>query len=151
MIDTRPLYKIYKSLSRLTDDNLWINSIDGKVKAFIIQMNTIDQLYNKGIDSLGEKVGGGEYRPLTIAIKKHKGQRYDHFTLKDTGAFYDSWVVKVDRDGLILDADDSSFYDKPLFEVYGEDVLGLTDENKLKLFYIIRENYINYIKNELLR
>lgn len=149
MINTKTLYDLYKVIGRLTDDNLWLNAVDNRVKEFVIQMNTIDQLYDEGIDSLGRKLG--DYSPFTVEKKKSKGQRYDHITLKDKGYFYDSWIVIVDKKGLLLDADDESKYDEPLFTLYGEDVLGLTEENKLKLFYIIRENYINYIKNELLR
>lgn len=149
LVDLAPLYNLYKVIATLSDDNLWFNAVDGRVKEFVIQMNTIDQLYEEGVDSLGRSLG--DYAPFTVEKKKQKGDRYDHITLKDTGAFYDSWVVKVDRKGLLLDADDSSKYDEPLFKVWGEDVLGLTDENMEKLALIIRENYINYVREQLLR
>lgn len=149
LVDLDPLYNLYKVIATLSDDNIWFNAVDGRVKEFVIQINTIDQLYEEGVDSLGRSLG--DYAPFTVEKKKQKGDRYDHITLKDTGAFYDSWVVKVDRQGLLLDADDSSKYDEPLFEVWGEDVLGLTDENMEKLALIIRENYINYVREQLLR
>ena len=152
MIDTKPLYKLYDRLAMFTDDRVWMKVMqDNKMKREIIRLNTREQLYNKGVDSLGLPIGSGEYKPFTIAEKQRKGQRYDHITLNDTGAFYNSWVVVVHLDGLILDADDHSIYDEPLFDVYGEDVLGLTDESIAILFEQIKIGYINYIKNELLR
>ena len=151
MIDTKPLYQLYDRLAMLTDDKVWMSIFDNKLKREVIRLNTIEQLYNKGVDSFGMPVGSGEYKPFTIEEKKRKGQRYDHITLNDTGAFYNSWVVIVHLDGLILDADDHSLYDEPLFDVYGEDVLGLTDESKEILIEQIKSSYINYIRNELLR
>jgi hypothetical protein len=148
LADLKPLYDLYRRLALLTDDNLWFNAVDNRVIEFIIDLNTNDQLFEDGIDSLGRQLG--DYAPFTVESKKGKGDRYDHITLKDTGKFYDSWTVRVDKRGLELDADDFSHYDEPLFSIYGEDVLGLTDENKDKITAIIRENYINYVRQQLL-
>lgn len=133
--------------SSLKSDDLWFKSIDQDVMDMIIQMNTEDQLEEEGIDSLGRALG--EYSPYTIALKRMKGDRYDHITLKDTGAFYDSWIVWVDTSGINIDADDTSHYDKPLFEVWGVDVLGLTEDNLAILQEVIAENYINLIMERL--
>ena len=48
-----------------------------------------DQLFTTGED--GDGVSLGNYSPITIKIKKRKGQPTDRITLKDTGAFYDSY------------------------------------------------------------
>lgn len=133
--------------STLKSDDLWFKSVDKDVMDMIIQMNTEDQLEEQGIDSLGRALG--EYSPFTIAEKRMKGDRYDHITLKDTGAFYDSWIVWVDTTGINLDADDTSRYDEPLFEVWGVDVLGLTEDNMIILQEVIAENYINLIMERL--
>ena len=133
----------------LKGNSIWFEAIDQDIKDMIIQMNTEDQLEEQGIDSLGRALG--EYAPFTIQEKIEKGQRYDHITLKDTGAFYDSWVVSVNAGAILLDADDTSLYDEPLFTVWGEDVLGLTEENLAYLQEAIIERYIEIISNELLR
>jgi hypothetical protein len=146
--ELEPIVRLRTLFERLNSDAIWFYAVDQSVKDMIIQMNTEDQLEEDGIDSLGRELG--DYSPYTVEIKKMKGQRYDHITLKDTGAFYDSWVVTVDRDGIDVDADDTSLYDRPLFKVWGEDVLGLTKENLAILQSVIAERYIEFIMNELL-
>ena len=147
--EIEPIVRMREIINRLSDDAIWFNSVDQEVKDMIIQMNTEDQLEERGVDSIGRQLG--DYAPYTIIEKKLKGQRYDHVTLKDTGAFYDSWVVTVNRNYIEIDADDTSHYDVPLFQVWGEDVLGLTPENMDILRGVIAEKYAEYIYNELLR
>jgi hypothetical protein len=146
--ELEPIVRLNKLFSSLKSDAIWFNVVDQEVKDMIIQMNTEDQLEEQGIDSLGRSLG--DYSPYTIIEKQLKGQRYDHITLKDTGAFYDSWVVTVSRDAITIDADDTSLYDQPLFQVWGEDVLGLTDENMDILRAVIADKYIEYIYEQLL-
>ena len=146
--DIEPIVRLRTFFERLKSDDIWFHAVDQEVKDMIIQMNTEDQLEEEGIDSLGRALG--DYSPYTIIEKQLKGQRYDHITLKDTGAFYDSWVVTVNREGIEIDADDASLYDQPLFQVWGEDVLGLTDENMEILRGVIADKYIEYIYEQLL-
>ena len=147
-VDLSPIEQMYSILDRLSDDAMWFHAMQNpKMKLEIERMNTIDQLYNQGIDSKGRSLG--DYSPYTVMIKQSDGQRYDHITLNDTGAFYRSFTVVVDRDGLTIDADDSSRYDVPLLVVYGEDVLGLTSQNMQKLIDIVRDEYIEYLWNEI--
>ena len=85
--------------------------------------------------------------------KKEKGQRYDHPTLKNSGRFYKSFVVKVDSKGMQVMAD---------FNVTGDDggsgnildslknglnVLGLTEENKGLLRDMLIVRYREYIRD----
>lgn len=146
--ELEPIVRLRRLFERLDSDAIWFYAVDQSVKDMIIQMNTEDQLEEDGIDSLGRALG--DYSLFTVQKKQGDGQRYDHITLKDTGAFYDSWVVTVDRDGINIDADDTSHYDQPLFKVWGEDVAGLTKENLAILQEVIAERYIEFIANELL-
>lgn len=147
--ELEPIVKLRSLFKRLNSDAIWFYAVDQSVKDMIIQMNTEDQLEEHGIDSLGRSLG--DYSPYTVELKKLAGQRFDHITLKDTGSFYDSWVVTVMRDAIIINADDTSHYDKPLFQVWGEDVLGLTKENLEILQSVIADRYVEFIANELLR
>ena len=69
---------------------------------YIIELNTIDQLYNRGQDSTGDSIG--EYETATIygtskfKGKLEKGQPIDRVTLKDTGAFYESFGQTTDEE-----------------------------------------------------
>lgn len=148
VVDFTRLDRLFSALDNLTEDKIWLFSVDKDVQDEIIRINTEDQLEEEGIDSLGRKLG--DYAPSTIAYKRRKGQRYDHVTLKDEGDFYNSFNVKVNVNEIIIDADDSSKYNKPLFEVWGVDVLGLTDDNMNYIKQMILENYINFVLNELL-
>ena len=148
VVDFTRLDKLFSALDNLNEDQIWLFAVDKDVQDEIIRINTEDQLEEEGIDSLGRKLG--DYAPSTIAYKRRKGQRYDHVTLKDTGDFYNSFNVKVNVNEIIIYADDSSKYNKPLFEVWGVDVLGLTDDNMNYIKEMILENYIKFVLNELL-
>jgi len=102
-----------------------------EMKDKIIYLNTIEQLYEKGIDSEGLELYPF-YAQSTILYKQEKGQRYDHVTLKDTGAFYNSFAVIVGKDYFLIDADPEK-EDTNLLDIYGEDVLGLTEDSKQEI------------------
>ena len=104
---------------------------------------------DEGIDSDDNSLG--EYSLRTIAEKIEKGDRHDHVTLKDTGAFYDSFRIEVDKNGFNIIADDVAFYDRPLTEVYGLEILGLTKENTAFLANFIEDKLALYVELELLR
>lgn len=64
-----------------------------------------EQMYEKGQDGFGKSLG--RYSPHTIKKKKSKGQRYDHITLRDTGAFHKELQLVLDNDGFYLYSRDS--------------------------------------------
>ena len=107
-------------------------------KRLVISLNTegkpTSQLYELGENSLGQRLKGkkilkdGEYTPFTKSIKQEKGQRFDHPTLKDSGAFYASFIVKPYKGGFEIDADPVKD-ETNLFDELGKDILGLNDEN----------------------
>jgi hypothetical protein len=129
------------------DQDVIIENIlkDAEFQRFIIDLNTEEQLFEKGIDSLGASLG--DYAATTIEGtanfegKKDKGQRFDHITLKDTGEFYKSFAIKVKNGGFLIVADGRK-EDTNLLEEYGKEILGLTDEN----FQIV----IDAIKDKLI-
>lgn len=123
------LEKLINKLERL-DLNRIERGIAESEKELIIRLNTEDQLFDKGIDSKGRSLDsiGGSYSPVTIEIKRSKGQRTDHITLKDTGDFYNTWDVIVSNDGFEPTADPIKD-DTNLFDEWGDDITGLTDES----------------------
>ena len=126
---------------------VWRNPL---VQQFIIKLNTegvpTSQLFNKGEDSLG--VSLGQYTPFTKAIKAEKGQRLDHISLLDTGEFYESFVVRPFLKGFTITAKGQK-EDTNLFEEYGEDILGLNEENKIILCEFIKPFFITEAKKVL--
>lgn len=100
-------------------------------EAEIVEMNTEDQLFSKGIDSEGiEIMRYAPYSELTKEIKEQKGQPYDRVTLRDTGDFHYSFEVEADSDKMVIIATDEKTED--LLDRYGEEIIGLTDENLQK-------------------
>lgn len=107
---------------------------DQEFKDLIIELNTIEQLYKKGIDSTGESIG--DYQPFTIDEKIKKGQPYDRVTLKDTGRFYESFRVHFlnNYDGEILITAYTATDDGgDLIVSWGKDIIGLSEESLSEL------------------
>lgn len=117
-----------------------------EVKEMIIEMNTNDQLYKRGIDAKGTELSdiGGDYSFITKDIKSRKGDIYTHVTLKDTGDFYKSWRVTVMGQVIFIEADTIKDGDD-LRQRWGNDILGLTEESKGKLISYAVVKYREYI------
>lgn len=130
--------------------------MDGYFKAFIIDLNTNEQLYDKGIDANGIKLRskfakfGRYYSDHTIELKKIKGEPTDRVTLKDTGDFYHSFKLKLKDGAFVIDADTIKD-DNDLIEVWGEDILGLTTESLNKIIELSIEILIPIIQKKILQ
>jgi len=94
-------------------------------KHIALDLNTEDQLFGRGIDSEGNSLG--EYAPLTISIKKAKGQPYDRVTLKDTGDFFNGFRADTSEWPVQIYSTDRKA--RSLAERYGSGIFGLTSDN----------------------
>ena len=142
------LIQILRDISEIDEKALLFEVLNqNKIKELIIKLNTQDQLFKRGIDSNGESLG--EYTENTQKIKASKGQPFDRVTLKDTGEFYESWEVIIsDISDIIINADDEKD-DTALFEKYGEDVLGLTDESLELLVQAIEPDLVGLLQEKI--
>lgn len=61
-----------------------------------------DQMF-EGMDKNGKEIIP-EYKPMTIDIKKEKGQPTDRVTLKDTGEWHRSLFMKVEGGKVFIDS-----------------------------------------------
>ena len=111
-----------------------IQSIILENEYVITDMNSEDQLYEQGVNRLGVNIMDyAPYSPLTIEIKKEKGQPYNRVTLRDEGDFEQSFYVEADRQQFTIKAADWKTED--LIQRYGRQILGLTEENKIILIW----------------
>lgn len=110
----------------------------------IIDMN-IGQLYDRGEDANGAKITPG-YAPVTVQIKRAKGQPTNRVTLRDTFDFQASFYIQYNADGFEIKADD--WKTERLQEKYGKAILGLQDEN---LKYVCENCYKPALLKELRR
>lgn len=115
----RDLYPVYTK-----------SSIEEK-QSQIVEFN-VKQLYDFGINSLGVKISDyAPYAPYTIYLKYLKGQPADRVTLRDTGAFHESFYLEPGPDSFRITAADGKTND--LVMKYGAAIFGLTQENVNKV------------------
>ena len=118
----------YKRLNFVKIITKILNS--SRTRKYIIFLEQ-ERLLTTGKDSEGESLG--EYSPVTVVIKQEKGQRTDHITLLDTGAFYK----------------DESGEESNLFDDFGIDVLGLNDDDTEKVIEYIYIELRRFLLHEL--
>ena len=101
---------------------------------YICDMNTEDQLYERGVDRNGTEISSyAPYAESTVWIKKQKGQPTTRVTLRDTGDFHRSFFVKAEEDSFSIEAND--WKTEKLVRSYGPEIIGLTDENLNELIW----------------
>lgn len=131
------LEKLAKNAAALDQNTIITASITAEVQKFIIQLNTkgqkTSQLFALSIDSTGKALtsgtrGRGVYSALTETISGGKKKAGDPYTLEDTGAFYKSFKITPEKTAIVIDANPTK-ETTDLFKEYGENILGLTDEN----------------------
>jgi len=114
---------------------------------YIIELNTKNQLYDKGVNSLNVSIG--DYSPKTKGIKQEQGQPFDRVTLNDTGAFYESFITYFNGKDIVISANvikDTS----DLISDWGKEILGLNEDSLTLLRLKAKLILIPYIKNILL-
>jgi hypothetical protein len=141
--------KLHEMLLRgrkLNDFQAWERAVDHKVKKEIIRLIQVEQLTNKGIDKNGEVIG--HYSYATELITQGRKEEGDHYTLNDSGYFYDSMHVIEIPNAILINAD-AKKEDDDLFEKYGTSIIGLTNENTEIPKKWILENYKKQLVNIL--
>lgn len=134
-----PLIKLIDNVKNADADELSISVfVIPEIKLFIIKLNLVDQLYTEGVDVKDRVIGTYSYLTALskgedhfiynglVSVKKY-GEPY---TLYDTGEFYESFKVKVEGDGFIIEANTVK-EDKDLGSL-GE-ILGLNTQSKNEL------------------
>jgi predicted transcriptional regulator len=126
-------------INKVINDTVKNHGIDD----LIIELNTQEQLFKKGINT--DKAVVGFYSTTTESINPLK-KAGTHFTFKDTGKFFDSWIIRYESDAIIIEANGQK-QDTNLFEKYGQNLLGLTDENLQKVIDEIKK----FLPEEILK
>lgn len=125
------LSKVLKNIAALDQSKILVRIWRGKeVQTFIVDLNRVDQLLKKGVDSLGDVFGLYASDQGTVSFKgttKNK-KRNTNISLLDTGEFYRSFDVKLLSSGFKITANDKKD-DDSLTDIYGKEILGLTNES----------------------
>lgn len=143
-----PLFKLIEFFRSLKADQIVFDILQGDndVKVEILDLNRIDQLFNQGIDSKNRLIG--LYSISTEIISKGRKKAGTHFTLFDTGKFYESFKL-IPFKGFFEIVADGQKDNVNLFDKYGTELTGLTPESIAKLPDILRPKIIEYIRFRL--
>ena len=147
-IITDLLDRVVKVNEDLTSGKM-IQKIIQENEAAIIDMNAQEQLFEYGENSLGVSIASyAPYAPITIAIKKLKGQPTNRVTLRDEGDFESSFYLVISDKQFEIKASD--WKTEELVEKYGSSILGLTKENIASLTWdYIYPELMDTLKKEL--
>jgi len=143
--------KILDNAVNLNPEKVWVLTFDEEVKQEIIRLNTRDQMFDKGVDSLNRSLGVYSARSV-----QEFGKRKGRIQLFDEGSFYASFIVRVDRGGITISADTIKTGDDgvttDLAVRYGIDILGLTDESQHTLIIkLLIDKYVKIVRDEILQ
>lgn len=158
---------MFGSLKKLCDNvkNLDSNKIlltiwfDKNIQDYILDLNRLNQLFKDGVDANSELLG--YYSGATEWITRGKNYQYgglsskktsaDHITLYDTGAFYASFRIIVQKDGFKVYANSIVDDGNDLTEIYGENIIGLTNESTEQLAIKILPMVVKNVREFILR
>lgn len=140
-----------RSSLMLTEHYFWRNAFNDPIfRKWILDLIRNEQLFKKGIDMDGDIIG--YYSEFTEKINPLK-KAGTHYTLKDTGEFYDSMIIYIYTNYIEIDADplkeNEQGETENLFYKYTEAIIGLTDDNMDKLAYELLRRYRNEINRVL--
>ena len=141
-----PLKNILKFFASLKQDEIMFEIIKGDrdIQVTILDLNRMNQLFKKGIDSNNTVIGfyKSTYRGRKLGQLKRQGEPYDFL---DTGKFFESFKVIPGNKFFEIVADGQKDGEN-LFDKYGEDILGLTEESRLQLTQELIPKIQDFIK-----
>lgn len=154
VFDYSGILDVLDKVDAINDSDAWLFALShDDVRKEIVRLNTEDQLFENGIDSKGRFItnqltGSSTYAPFTVKKKKQAGLPYDRITLFQTGKYYGTYRVTYDAESFTIDSN-GDVGDKNLFDVYGEDILGLTDFNMERVNSVILQYYAEWLEKLL--
>ena len=127
--------ELLNKATRITFADVWKEVFrDEQFKTEILDWIRWEQLYNEGVDEFGQIIGTYSRYTEILNPEKQEGTPY---TLYDTGEFYNSLMIEVLDDSIEINGDglkvDEFGQTTDLFEEYGYEIIGLTEESKTKL------------------
>jgi hypothetical protein len=126
----------------LNNASAWVYAMrDNKDLQIEIIRKVKDRLFKEGTNDQGKIIG--TYSPFTEKLNRIKVAGA-HYTLKDTGEFYESIYIGVMNDYFFIDGDGDKGKDN-LFEKYGEGIIGLDDTTFDWFGEKIINKYIDYV------
>lgn len=141
--------------------NLSVNSLAQKVfkesgiTKLILNLNREGQLFAEGVGVDGKVVAKYTYATQLlsdgISGKGYPKNAGDPYNFYGTGNMYNSFSVRVENDGFVINADTSDLLDGNRNITSDKQILGLTDESKIKLVKEITPLFIEQLRKEMFK
>jgi len=141
------LHEMVRRRRLLSGALVWYESFDTDLKNKILNWIREDQLRKEGVDADGDVIG---YYSLTTSFIDPIKKFNTHYTLDDSGSFYQSIFIQVLSDRIVFDANSETFKKMKDQDWYSDRILNLTDENIEKLKVEIKAKYIESVRKVLL-
>lgn len=117
-------------------------------KDLIIELNTEIQLGEQSVDSNGSPLFNTLTQRTTYANSDPLGRGGQPYQVFRTGEYWDSFQITVSS-GIIIINSNPFKTDNNLFEVYGVDIEGLTEQNTEEIIDEALELFINWYRRNL--
>lgn len=127
---------------------------DAKFQKEIIKLNTEEQLFKRGVNSLGIKLSdiGGDYADFTIqkAIEDGRPKKSpSDINLHNEGIFYKTFKVKFQKDHIDMSANPSRG-NSNLFDDWGEEIVGLDSQSRDVVVKFLIKEIPNVLRKKIL-
>lgn len=143
MIGNTLIEKQLNKALTLDDALAWYEANTTQIKKLVLDLIRQDQLFQRGVNKFDEIIG--LYSPFTEQINPSK-RAGTPYTLKDTGAFYQSMFITVLKDSILINADATVMQDQLW---WNNNILGLDEQNLEIYAEQIRQQYIKYARKIL--
>lgn len=152
------LYNLTNNAKALDENQIFIKLVsEQQTKDLILHLNRIEQLFERGIDSAGKITG--VYTEFTEFINQGKSFSFEGhskrkiagepYLLFDSGFFYNSFNVRVYKDGFTITANDETEDGTELARKFGRKILGLTTQSTNELVKNIEPKFIKETRKQL--
>lgn len=133
---------------RMSATQAWVSAfVDNKQLQDEVLKRVKSRLTEKGTNDKGKVIG--TYSPFTEKVNRKK-RAGSHYTLFDTGEFYQSLYIGALSDYFFIDGDGDKGKEN-LFTKFGDGIIGLTEEDKDWLGEKVIEKYYEYAREVLQR
>ena len=158
MLKDTVIGELVKRMQMLDEVKLWIQTMSKQDVQLMIE-EFIKIRLQKGEMPDGSNItnlitGDDFYKKITEIEYAKIGRRIQagsHYTMKHTGKFFNSIdVIDVNNNDATIFGDGDKGNGVDLFEVYGDNLLGLTDENYKIIKEKVLENYLQIIRTTIL-
>jgi len=119
------------------------------IKDLITDLNSEVQLGEQHVDSLGNKLFNKLTQSSVYSDSDPLGRGGEPYEVRRTGEYWDSFKALVGQGFIIINSDPFK-EDDNLFDIYGENLEGLTDASLQTLINVSEERFIRWYENNLL-